>query len=77
MDRIFKDKVSVITIHHGRKTHLANLISGLKMSTVYPDELIIISINDRFDTSTLSLPFPVRNYKLDLDLSEGLPLSKV
>lgn len=71
-----KRKFSLITIHYGRKSHLRNLISGLLSSSVHPDELIIISINDSFNTSEMRIPFIVNNYRLKCNPSEGLPLSK-
>ncbi|MFD2287058.1 glycosyltransferase [Pedobacter petrophilus] len=55
--------ISVLTIVAGRKTALSNLIKGLAESTVLPDELVIVFMNEPTSEMPL-LPFPVHCYSL-------------
>ncbi len=41
-----KVKFSVITIVKGREEHLHNLLQGVKMSSLQPDEIMIVSIDE-------------------------------
>ena len=58
------NKFSVISIVSGRQSHLNNLIEGIKQSSVLPDELIIVGINE---TPKLSVEneLNLKIYKLD------------
>ena len=41
------NSISVCTIYAKRKSHLRNLVKGLIESTDYPEELVIVCMNDR------------------------------
>ena len=41
------NNISVCTIYAKRKLHLQNLVKGLIQSSVYPDELVVVCMNDR------------------------------
>jgi len=41
-----KVKFSVITIVKGREEHLHNLLQGVKMSSLQPDEIMIVAIDE-------------------------------
>ncbi|WKN42186.1 glycosyltransferase family 2 protein [Tunicatimonas pelagia] len=59
------NSVSVITLVHGRKQHLGNLIIGLHQSDILPQELVIIHMNEE---STYPLPatsFPQYRYQVN------------
>jgi glycosyltransferase involved in cell wall biosynthesis len=55
--------ISVLTIVAGRKSALGNLIKGLAKSTVLPDELVIVFMNEPIREMPL-LPFPIHCYSL-------------
>ena len=41
------NNISVCTIYAKRRLHLQNLVKGLIQSSIYPDELVIVCMNDR------------------------------
>lgn len=55
--------ISVLTIVSGREIALCNLIKGLAASTILPDELVIVFMNEPIREMPL-LPFPIRCYNL-------------
>jgi len=62
---------SVLTLAHGRETHLANLLAGVSQSRVPPRELVIAVMQDeRYDLRQAS--FPVRQIVLG---GGGIPLA--
>ena len=50
--------VNVLTLVHGRRTHLANLIRSLERSTVSPDALVIVQMNEA-PVAWQSASFPI------------------
>lgn len=64
--------ISVLTIVKNRVGHLAQLVEGLKRSTVPPDEFIIVDMASDPLVAQPDLPFPVLVLRLDGD---GLPLA--
>jgi GT2 family glycosyltransferase len=64
--------VSVLTIVKDRPGHLAQLVEGLRRSTVPPDELIIVDMGSLVPVSVGDVPFPVRLSRLECT---GLPLA--
>lgn len=50
--------ISLVTLVHGRKKHLYNLVLGLNQSNVFPSELIIIYMNESefYDLPPTSIP---------------------
>jgi len=65
--------MKVITLVHGRSTHLANLIKGLESSSLVPEGLWIVHMNEpcgEFDSPR----FPI--YTLQVNEPGGLPLAK-
>lgn len=66
------NRISVLTLVSGRMTALLNLLQGLKFSTLLPDELIIVFMNER-KKPLPEMGFPVFCFELN---AEGyLPLS--
>lgn len=64
--------VSVCTLAHGRDWHLINLVRGLVLSSIQPDELIVAVMQDScYDLPTTD--FPIRQVMLG---SSGIPLAK-
>ena len=41
------NNISICTIYAKRRLHLQNLVKGLIQSSIYPDELIVVCMNDR------------------------------
>lgn len=64
--------LSVLTIVKDRSAHLAQLIEGLRRSTHYPDELIIVDMASSPPISVGQAPFPIQIQRLD---GPGLPLA--
>jgi hypothetical protein len=64
--------MNVITLVHGRSTHLANLIQGLESSSVVPQGLWIVHMNEAPGQFT-GRGFPI--HTLRVDAAEGLPLA--
>lgn len=64
--------LSVLTIVKDRSTHLAQLIKGLRRSTHFPDELIIVDMASSPPISAQQAPFPIQILRLD---APGLPLA--
>ncbi|WP_379921789.1 glycosyltransferase family 2 protein [Erythrobacter sp. R86502] len=65
-------KVSVCTLAHGREEHLINMVKGLSLSSVLPDELVIAVMQD----VPYDLPhtdFPIRQIMLG---SGSIPLAR-
>ena len=50
--------ISLCTIYANRKTHLQNLVKGLIGSTIHPDRLIVVCMNDRLPELPAT-PFPI------------------
>ncbi len=67
--------LSVITLVKNRSTQLKNLLKGLESSTMMPDELIVVFMNEAIDHSIDSSCFPVQKVRLD-DEHEAIPLAK-
>jgi GT2 family glycosyltransferase len=65
--------VIVLTLVHGRRAHLANLIRGLEQSTVLPSALVIVQMNETPFRWTSSR-FPIIHRAIDTDDSQ-LPLA--
>ncbi|RNL55753.1 galactosyltransferase-related protein [Pedobacter jejuensis] len=57
------DKISVLTLVNGRKSALINFLSGLKISTKLPDELVIVFMNEPIGELP-QMPFPVRCFQI-------------
>jgi GT2 family glycosyltransferase len=66
--------MDVLTLVHGREKHLANLIDGLERSTVIPERLIIVQMNQALHPWRSGV-FPVVNVPLHTT-DEALPLAK-
>jgi glycosyltransferase involved in cell wall biosynthesis len=64
--------LSVLTIVKDRSTHLAQLIEGLRRSTHWPDELIIVDMASTPPINAEQAPFPIQILRLD---GPGLPLA--
>ena len=63
--------ISVCTLAHGRATHLVNLVRGLSMQTLAPDELVIAVMQAaRYDLPETN--FPIRQIMVG---AEGIPLA--
>ena len=65
--------ISVCTIYAKRKLHLHNLVKGLMASKLYPDELVVVCMNDRLPNLPAT-PFAIRSVNLNSDCSV-LPLA--
>lgn len=65
--------MKVMTLVHGRSTHLANLIQGLEGSSLLPQGLWIVHMNEPPGAFTSHL-FPITT--LHLDEAGGLPLAR-
>jgi hypothetical protein len=65
--------VKVITLVHGRATHLANLIQGLESSSLVPEGLWIVHMNEPQGEFS-SRVFPI--HTLQINELAGLPLAK-
>lgn len=66
-------RMKVITLVHGRSTHLANLIQGLESSSLIPQALWIVHMNETSGEFASRL-FPI--HTLRVDEPAGLPLAK-
>jgi glycosyltransferase involved in cell wall biosynthesis len=64
--------LSVLTIVKDRSAHLAQLIEGLRRSTHFPDELIIVDMASTPPITAQQAPFPIQILRLD---GPGLPLA--
>ncbi len=69
------NSVSVITLVHGRKSHLENLVIGLNQSTTPPQELVIVHMNERSEYSLPSTSFPQHRYQVNSSDTK-IPLAK-
>ena len=65
--------ISVCTIYAKRKLHLQNLVKGLIQSSVYPDELVIVCMNDRLPELPQT-PFEITTATINTD-DGTLPLA--
>jgi len=65
--------MNVITLVHGRSNHLANLIQGLERSSLIPDGLWIVHMNEIPGERTSRL-FPINCRRVNN--AAGLPLAK-
>lgn len=65
--------MKVITLVHGRSAHLANLIQGLESSSLIPQGLWIVHMNEPPGAFT-SRVFPI--HTLQVDEPAGLPLAR-
>jgi hypothetical protein len=65
--------MNIITLVHGRTNHLANLICGLEHSSVTPNGLWIVHMNEAPGDFT-SNRFPI--HSLRVDSADGLPLAR-
>lgn len=65
--------MNVITLVHGRSTHLANLIQGLESSSLVPQGLWIVHMNEAPGAVSSRL-FPITT--LQMDGPAGLPLAR-
>ncbi|WP_375290956.1 galactosyltransferase-related protein [Qipengyuania sp.] len=64
--------VSVCTLAYGRAEHLANLVRGLALSNLCPDELVVAVMQNEF-YALPEAPFPVRQ----IDVSgQSIPLAR-
>jgi GT2 family glycosyltransferase len=64
--------ISVLTIVKNRADHLAQLVEGLRRSSLKPHELVIVDMGSDHPIVAPSAPFPVHVIRLDLG---GLPLA--
>lgn len=64
--------ISVLTIVKGREKALENLLKGLEMNTVLPDEVVIVFMNEPIRKMP-AMPFPVRCYTIFREVQ--LPLA--
>ncbi len=67
------DKISVLTITRDRTAHLTNLLKGLAQSSLWPDECIVIHMNEPAQ-SIGKWPFPC--YHHTYQSSASLPLAQ-
>ena len=65
---------SVLTLVHGRPSHLTNLVIGLSQSDRWPDELVIVYMNERKAYPLPEVPFPVRTHHIWSDATT-IPLA--
>ncbi|WP_144107552.1 glycosyltransferase family 2 protein [Paraburkholderia sp. BCC1886] len=65
--------MEVLTLVHGRRPHLENLIRGLERSTVLPDALIIVQMNEEPEQWS-GYRFPVISHVVR-DVNGRLPLA--
>jgi len=65
--------MNVLTLVHGRRAHLLNLIRGLERSTVLPDALVIVQMNES-PSRWESAHFPIVHCSIDSG-DEQLPLA--
>ena len=65
---------SVLTLVHGRPSHLTNLVRGLSQSDRWPDELVIVYMNEREAYPLPEVPFPVRTHHVWSDATT-IPLA--
>ena len=55
-----KSAISVLTLVHRRPLHLRNLILGLNRSTLLPDELVVVYMNETEGYELPVTPYPLR-----------------
>ena len=67
------NNISVCTIYAKRKLHLQNLVKGLIQSSVYPDELVIVCMNDRLPDLPQT-PFKIATATINTD-NNTLPVA--
>lgn len=72
--------ISVVTLVRNRRKQLVNLMHGLAKSTVYPEELVIIYMNEMPYKKLPQMPFPIqevvhRNTSDDIPLAEARNLA--
>ena len=60
------NNISVCTIYAKRKLHLQNLVKGLILSSVYPDELVVVCMNDRLPDLPQT-PFKIATANINTD----------
>lgn len=67
-------KLSLITIFSGRQQHLKNQLTGIAKGSSIPDEIIIVGINDKFNTEEFpTLPIKFININWE---GKHLPIAK-
>lgn len=67
-------RFSVITIVNGRQKHLNNMLEGISQSSIKPDEIIIIGINENPEIEIYkNLPIKIFSLK---DAGRNLPIAK-
>ena len=67
------NNISVCTIYAKRELHLQNLVQGLIQSSVYPDELVIVCMNDCLPDLPQA-PFKINSATINTN-SGNLPLA--
>ena len=67
------NNISVCTIYAKRKLHLQNLVEGLIKSSAYPDELVIVCMNDRLPELPQT-PFKINTATIHTD-DGNLPIA--
>ena len=67
------NNISVCTIYAKRRLHLQNLVKGLIQSSTYPDELVIVCMNDRLPDLPKT-PFKIVTATVNTD-DGSLPLA--
>lgn len=68
--------VSVLTLVRNRRSNLENLMIGLRRSSVLPEELVIVHMNEDPYTELPPLPFPVNQVRLTTEGADKIPLAK-
>ena len=66
------NNVSICTIYANRKTHLQNLVEGLNRSSIHPDRLVVVCMNDRLPELPAT-PFPIAT--ATIATNNNLPLA--
>lgn len=67
------NNISLCTIYAKRKTHLQNLIKGLIDSSIHPDRVIVVCMNDRLPELPAT-PFPINATAIETS-NNYLPLA--
>lgn len=67
------NNISLCTIYAKRKTHVQNLVKGLIDSSIHPDRLIVVCMNDRLPELPAT-PFPIDTATIETN-NNYLPLA--
>jgi len=67
-------KLSLITIFSGRHQHLKNQLTGIARGTSMPDEIIIVGINEKYNTAEFPA-LPIKFMNIDWE-GKYLPIAK-